>query len=67
LFFLRPFSSCPPPLAFPPPAADIVAASDVEDGTSGGTRLAMDIYKPATARGAKMSALVFFNRDRRRP
>ncbi len=29
---------------------------------SGSTRLAMDIYKPATAGGAKLPALVFFNR-----
>jgi hypothetical protein len=51
-----------PPLAFPPPAADIIVATDVEYGTSSGTHLAMDIYKPATARGAKLPALVFFNR-----
>ena len=55
-------TATPPPLAFPPPAPDIVVASDVEYGTSGTTRLAMDIYKPATARSAKLPALVFFNR-----
>jgi hypothetical protein len=55
-------AATPPPLAFSPPASDIIVASDVEYGTSGGTRLAMDIYKPATTRGAKVPALVFFNR-----
>src|SRR5262245_50202226 len=55
-------AATPPPLAFPPPAADIVVASDVEYGTSNGTRLAMDVYKPSTTRGAKLPALVFFNR-----
>jgi hypothetical protein len=55
-------TATPPPLAFPPPASDIVVASDVEYGTSGTTRLAMDLYKPATARGVKLPALVFFNR-----
>jgi hypothetical protein len=55
-------AATPPPLAFPPPASDIILASDVEYGTSSGTRLAMDVYKPATTRGAKLPALVFFNR-----
>jgi hypothetical protein len=55
-------AAAPPPLAFPPPAADVIVASDVEYGMSGSTRLAMDIYKPATARGAKLPALISFNR-----
>jgi len=52
----------PPPLAFPPPASGITVASDVEYGRSGTTRLAMDVYSPATASGVKVPALVFFNR-----
>jgi hypothetical protein len=50
------------PLAFPPPAAGITVASDVAYGTSGTTRLAMDVYKPAPGGAARMPALVFFNR-----
>ena len=55
-------TTAPPPLAFPPPASGITVASDVEYGMSGPTRLAMDVYKPATAAGVKVPALVFFNR-----
>jgi len=55
-------NATPPPLAFLPPATDIVVATDVEYGTSSGIRLAMDIYKPAAARSAKLPALIFFNR-----
>jgi len=55
-------AATPPPLAFPPPATDIIVTSDVEYGTSGSTRLAMDIYKPPASRGAKLPALIFFNR-----
>ena len=50
------------PLAFPPPAAGITVASDVEYGMSGTTRLAMDVYKPAPGGAPRMPALVFFNR-----
>lgn len=46
--------------AFPPPAAGITVASDVEYATSGTTRLAMDVYKPAA--GPRAPALIFFNR-----
>jgi dienelactone hydrolase len=49
-------------MAFAPPAPGITVASDVAYGTSGTTRLAMDVYKPAMAAGAKAPALVFFNR-----
>src|SRR3954469_9612849 len=49
------------PLAFAPPAAGIAVASNVEYGTSGSTKLAMDVYNPpAAASGAP--ALIFFNR-----
>jgi dienelactone hydrolase len=51
-----------PPLAFPSPAPNIVVATDVEYGRSGATRLAMDLYKPDAAAGAKVPALIFFNR-----
>ena len=51
-----------PPLAFSPAASGITVASDVEYGTSGSSRLAMDVYKPATTPGAKAPAVVFFNR-----
>jgi dienelactone hydrolase len=51
-----------PPLAFPPPAAGITVASDVEYGRSGTTRLAMDVYRPASGGAARRPALVFFNR-----
>jgi ribosomal protein S18 acetylase RimI-like enzyme len=54
--------SSPPPLAFPSPAPGITVTSDIEYGMSGTTRLAMDVYKPALAPGAKVPALVFFNR-----
>ena len=50
------------PLAFPPPAAGITVASDVEYGTSETRRLAMDVYKPAAGGAARVPALVFFNR-----
>jgi hypothetical protein len=55
-------SATPPPLAFPPPSAAITVTTDVEYGMAGTTRLAMDVYKPATAPGMKVPALVFFNR-----
>jgi dienelactone hydrolase len=51
-----------PRLAFPPPAPGITVASDVEYGTSGTTRLAMDVYKPAGTSTPRGPALVFFNR-----
>lgn len=49
-----------PRFAFAPPTAGITVTSDVQYGTSSGTRLAMDIYKPASA--SRGPALVFFNR-----
>jgi hypothetical protein len=49
-------------MAFTAPAENIIVATDVEYATSGTTRLAMDVYRPPTARGAKLPALVFFNR-----
>jgi dienelactone hydrolase len=52
----------PPPLAFPTPAPNIAVASNVEYGRSGTTRLAMDLYKPDVPSGAKVPALIFFNR-----
>src|SRR5258706_8999430 len=52
----------PPPLAFPSPASGITVAADVEYGMSGTTRLAMDVYKSALTPGARVPALVFFNR-----
>jgi dienelactone hydrolase len=55
-------SPAPPPLAFPPPAAGITVATDVEYGRSGTTRLAMDLYKPDVSAGVKVPALVFFVR-----
>src|SRR5260221_14260138 len=48
--------------AFPAPSAGITVASDVEYGTSGTTRLAMDLYRPAVAPGTRPPALGFFNR-----
>lgn len=50
------------PMAFPPPAPGITVASDIEYGTSGTTRLAMDVYTPAPGGAARKPALVFFNR-----
>ena len=49
-------------MAFAAPAPGITVATDVAYGSSGTTRLAMDVYKPAMAAGAKAPALVFFNR-----
>ena len=63
-------------MAFAAPATGITVTSDVQYGASGGTRLAMDIYRRATLQGrhepaAPMPALVFFNRatgaDRSQP
>jgi hypothetical protein len=51
-----------PRLAFPAPAADITVAMDVEYARVGTTRLAMDVYKPNAASGARTPALIFFNR-----
>jgi dienelactone hydrolase len=51
-----------PHYAFPPPASTITVMSDVEYATSGSTRLAMDVFKPASATGTRAPALVFFNR-----
>jgi dienelactone hydrolase len=51
-----------PRYAFPPPASGITVVSDVEYATAGSTRLAMDVYKPASAAGTRSPALVFFNR-----
>jgi dienelactone hydrolase len=48
--------------AFAPPAAGITTQMDVEYATSGTTRLAMDIYKPAGAAASRLPALIFFNR-----
>ena len=49
--------------AFPPPAAGITTQLDVQYGTSGTVRLAMDVYKPAGASAsARVPALIFFNR-----
>src|SRR5262245_17521500 len=48
--------------AFPPAAAGITAQMDVQYAMSGTTRLAMDVYKPAGTRAARVPALVFFNR-----
>lgn len=65
-----------PRMAFAAPVADIAVTSDVQYGVSGGTRLAMDIYRRATLQGRqeppmRMPALVFFNRatgtDRSQP
>lgn len=50
-----------PHYAFPPPSPGITIAKDVEYGTSGTTKLAMDVYRPAGATG-RGPALVFFNR-----
>jgi hypothetical protein len=55
-------TAVPPPLAFPPPAPGVTVESDLEYGISGSTRLAMDVYKPSAAAGARLPALVFFNR-----
>ena len=51
-----------PLLAFPAPAADIAVTMDVEYARAGTTRLAMDVYKPKAASGARTPALIFFNR-----
>jgi len=51
-----------PRMAFAPPSGNIAVVSDVEYATSGTTRLAMDLYKPAVAPGVRVPALVFFNR-----
>src|SRR5262245_17168519 len=48
--------------AFPPPSAGITAQMDVQYGTSGTTRLAMDVYKPADTPPARVPVLIFFNR-----
>lgn len=48
-------------MAFAPPAANITVSTGVEYGRAGETRLAMDVYKPASASG-RLPALVFFNR-----
>src|SRR5262245_37819384 len=48
--------------AFPPAAAGITTHTDVEYGTSGTARLAMDVYKPAGASASRVPALIFFNR-----
>jgi dienelactone hydrolase len=67
LYLLFAFASSPaagqePRLAFAPPAAGIMVATDVGYGSSGSTRLAMDVYTPPLAAGTKAPALVFFNR-----
>jgi hypothetical protein len=51
-----------PPMAFAPPAAGVTVARDLTYGSSGATRLAMDLYKPAEAGPGVRPALVFFNR-----
>jgi len=51
-----------PRMAFAPSSPNVVVVSDVEYATSGTTRLAMDLYKPPLASGARAPALVFFNR-----
>ncbi len=51
-----------PRMAFGAPAVEISVQSDVAYGTSGTTRLAMDVYKPAASAGSRFPALVFFNR-----
>ncbi len=55
-------AAAPPPMAFAAPSPGITVTTDVEYGTAGTTRLAMDVYKPAMTAGAKVPALVFFNR-----
>ena len=52
----------PARFAFPPPAAGITTQMDVQYGTSGTTRLAMDVYKPAGAPASRAPVLIFFNR-----
>jgi Dienelactone hydrolase family len=48
--------------AFPPPAAGITTQMDVQYGTAGTTRLAMDVYRPAGTSSTRLTALIFFNR-----
>jgi hypothetical protein len=58
----RPALAQPARYAFAPPGPGITAQMDVQYGTSGTARLAMDLYKPAGPIGAGAPALIFFNR-----
>jgi len=63
LAFASSANAQPARYAFPPPAAGITSQLDVQYGTSGTARLAMDVYKPAGASSAaRVPALIFFNR-----
>jgi dienelactone hydrolase len=67
LYLLMAFASSPaagqePRMAFAPPATGITVATDVTYASSGTTKLAMDVYSPPRAAGAKAPGLVFFNR-----
>jgi dienelactone hydrolase len=50
-----------PHFAFPAPSPDVRVAMNVEYARVGSERLAMDMYSPAAAAGARVPALVFFN------
>jgi hypothetical protein len=52
----------PAKYAFPAPDPGVAARMDVEYGSVGGTRLAMDVYKPAGATASRVPTLIFFNR-----
>jgi dienelactone hydrolase family protein len=47
--------------AFPPASPGVTVSRDLEYGTSGGTSLRMDIYRPPAA-GTRGPVLIFFNR-----
>jgi dienelactone hydrolase len=52
-----------PHLAFPPASPGITVSRDLEYGTSGTTRLRMDVYRPPDASGTRAPVLIFFNRE----
>ena len=72
VLFASPALAQEPHFAFPPASPSVVVVSDVPYGMSGGTTLAMDVFKPPPgSAGAHPPALIFFNgatgADRRQP
>src|SRR5262245_7932336 len=52
----------PAKYAFPPADPAVTTRLDVQYGSAGTTRLAMDVYAPAGSSSSRLPALIFFNR-----